>query len=177
MRVLYLYMYFDILLWFFCIKEQKKDLVSYLRGRFLRAKIRKFKCIFKYHVVLYKNKVFFYYCILIKEQQKPHWKLLREILFRSENKIEYIANLVGLMRKKKTNFSSYYKKIYQDLNEGRHYQWKKTYRTVFLFCGWISAIVFLFWINRVKTIYFLCFQCYFQRWMRAFVCRRIEFRL
>lgn len=56
----------------------------------------------------------FYYGILIKEQQKTHF-------FRSENKIEYIANLVGLM-KKKTSFSSYYKKIYQDLNEGRHYQ-------------------------------------------------------
>lgn len=36
----------------------------------------------------------FYYGILIKEQQKTHF-------FKSENKIEYIANLVGLMKKKR----------------------------------------------------------------------------
>lgn len=44
----------------------------------------------------------FYYGILIKEQQKTTLKAaLEKYFFRSENKIEYIANLVGLMKKKR----------------------------------------------------------------------------
>lgn len=43
----------------------------------------------------------FYYGILIKEQQKHIESCFREILFQERNKIEYIANLVGLMKKKR----------------------------------------------------------------------------
>lgn len=49
---------------------------------------------------------------------------------------------------------------------------------IFSFFLWRKFLLlfFLFWINRVNTIYFLCFLSNFQRWMWAFVCRRIEFR-